>query len=191
MKDLLHALKYLLFDLAATLFFLVLYRASHDMVLAVIAATALAVAQIGWELSRGKIVDALQWASLAVVVAGGMGALETGNPLYVMLQPSLLYLVVAIAMLKRGWMNRYLPPLAVQYLPDLGIAFGYVWAGLMLLSALMNLALALSLDMKAWGVAISAWGIASKTALMFIQFGVMKSVGHRRRLARAAAWSGV
>lgn len=187
MKDLLHALKFLLFDLAATLLFFVLYHASHNMALAVAAGLALAFAQIGWELWHKKPVDAVQWMSLAVVVAGGIGALHTGNPLYVMLQPSLLYLMVGLAMLKRGWINRYLPPRAQEYLPDLGIAFGYVWACLMLFSAALNLALALSLDLKGWGMAISAWGIASKAVLMFVQFGVMKSAGRRRRLARAAA----
>jgi hypothetical protein len=56
----------------------------------------------------------------------------------------------------------------------------------MLVSAVVNLGLALSLDLKAWGLAISAWGIASKTALFFIQFAVMKSIGRRRHYARMA-----
>ena len=129
MKDLLHALKFLLFDLAATLFFLSLYSLTHNLMLAVIAGLALALGQIGWELVRGKPVDALQWVSLVVVAASGLGALDTGNPLYVMLQPSVLYLLTGAAMLKRGWMNRYLPPRAREYVPDLGLAFGYVWAG--------------------------------------------------------------
>ncbi|HEX4028438.1 MAG TPA: septation protein IspZ [Rhizomicrobium sp.] len=186
MKDLLRALKFLLFDLAATLFFLSLYSLTHNLMLAVIAGLALALGQIGWELVRGKPVDALQWVSLVVVAASGLGALDTGNPLYVMLQPSILYLLTGAAMLKRGWMNRYLPPRAREYVPDLGLAFGYVWAGLMFFSAAVNLMLALSLDLKSWGVAISAWGIASKAALLLIQFGVMKSTGRRRYRARTA-----
>lgn len=186
MKDLLHALKFLLFDLAATLFFLAFYSATHNRMLAVIAGLALASGQIGWKLVRGKPVDALQWVSLAAVVASGLGVLATGNPRYVMLQPSVLYLLAGAAMLKRGWMNRYLPPRALEYVPDLGVAFGYVWAGLMFLSAAVNLMLALSLDLTSWGMAISAWGIASKVALLFIQFGVMKSTGLRRYRARTA-----
>ena len=186
MKDLLHAAKFLAFDLASTLFFFGLYSATHNITLSVIAGLVLAVGQIGWELARGKSVDALQWISLAAVAAGGAGTLQTGNPLYVMLQPSLLYALAGLAMLQRGWMNRYLPPLALQYLPDLGIAFGYVWAGLMFLSAVVNLGLALALGIKGWGAAIAIWGLSSKVALMLIQFGVMKSTGQRRRLARAA-----
>jgi intracellular septation protein len=187
MKQLLQSAKFLLFDLASTLLFFALYAATHNIVLAVSAAVALALGQIGWEVAHGRRVDALQWVSLVVVVASAAGTLHTGNPRFVMLQPSVLYLLTGIAMLQRGWMNRYLPPRALEYVPDLGIAFGYVWAGLMLVSAVVNLGLALSLDLKAWGVAISAWGIASKTALFLIQFAVMKSTGRRRHHARMAA----
>ena len=186
MKDLLHALKFLVFDLASTLFFFGLYSATHNVALSVIAGLVLAFGQIGWELARGKSVDALQWISLAAVVAGGLGTLHTGNPLYVMLQPTALYALAGLAMLQRGWMNRYLPDVVLQYLPDLGIAFGYVWAGLMFLSAIVNLGLALSLDMKSWGMAIALWGIASKAGLIVIQVTVMKSIGRQRRRARLA-----
>lgn len=187
MKDLLGALKYLLLDLAATLFFLLSYSITHNMILAVIAGMALAFGQIGWELARGKRVDALQWIGLVVIAASGAGTLHTQNPIYVMLQPTALYLLVGAAMLQRGWMMRYLPERAKQYLPDLGIAFGYVWAGLMFVSAALNTGLALSLDMHHWGAAIAVWGTASKVALTLIQFVVMKSIGQRRRLARTMA----
>lgn len=186
MRDLLHTAKFLLFDLASTLFFFGLYSLTQELTLSVVAGLALAFGQIGWELVRGKSVDALQWVSLVAVAASGASTLHTGNPLYVMLQPSALYALVGLAMLQRGWMNRYLPQRALQYLPDLGIAFGYVWAGLMFVSAAVNLDLALTLDMKGWGMAITAWGIVSKAGLTFVQFAVMKSAGRRRRLARAA-----
>ena len=186
MKDLLYAAKFLVFDLASTLFFFGLYGLSHNVTLSVIAGLGLAFGQIGWELVRRRPVDALQWVSLVAVAASGVSTLHTGNPLYVMLQPSALYLLVGLAMLQRGWMNRYLPPRAQEYLPDLGIAFGYVWAGLMFASAAVNLGLALTFDIKSWGAAIATWGIASKAALTLIQFGVMKSAGRRRRQARTA-----
>jgi len=187
MKDLLGSLKYLLLDLAATLFFFLFYSVTHNMVLAVVAGMALAFGQIGWELAHGKRVDALQWIGLVVIAASGAGTLHTQNPIYVMLQPTALYLLVGAAMLQRGWMMRYLPARAVTYLPDLGIAFGYVWAGLMFVSAAVNTGLALSLDMQHWGPAIALWGTASKVALFLIQYAVMKSVGRQRRLARTMA----
>jgi len=184
MKDLLHSAKFLLLDLAAVLVFFLLYSLTHNMALGVIAGLVLALAQIGWEILRRKPVDTLQWVSLITVLASGAGALYSGNPLYVMLQPTAIYLLVGWAMLKRGWMSRYLPPDAMEYLPDLAITFGYVWAGLMFLSATVNLGLAFHLDVKSWGAAISAWGIASKSALFFVQYGVMKLIGRRRYRAR-------
>ena len=185
MKDLIHSAKFLLFDLAGVLFFFLLYNLTHSMALAIIAGLVLALGQIGLELLRRKKVDTLQWVSLATVLASAAGALHTNNPLYVMLQPTVLYLLVGWAMLQRGWMIRYLPADAQDYVPDLAITFGYVWAGLMFLSAAINLGLALNLDMKAWGIAISAWGTGSKLTLFLIQFGVMKFIGRRRYRMRA------
>ena len=186
MKDLLHSAKFLLLDLAGVLFFLLLYSLTHSLVLAVIAGLALAVGQIGLELLRGKTVDALQWVSLVVVLSSGAGALYSNNPLYVMLKPTFIYLLVAWAMLKRGWMKRYLPPDALDYVPDLAITFGYVWCGLMVLSAAINLVLAFHMDVKSWGAAIAVWGIASKSALFLVQYGVMKFIGRRRYRMRMA-----
>lgn len=187
MKDLLHSARFLLLDLAAVLLFFLLYSFTHNLALGVIAGLVLALAQIGWEILRRKPVDTLQWVSLITVLASGASTLHSGNPLYVMLQPTVIYLMVGWAMLKRGWMNRYLPPDALNYVPDLAIFFGYVWAGLMALSAFVNLGLALSLDVKAWGAAISAWGIASKAALFLVQYCTMKAIGRRRYRARLVA----
>jgi len=165
MKDLLQAARSLAFDLASTLLFFALYSATHNVTLSVIAGLVLAFGQIGWELMRKRPVDAVQWISLVMVAASGVSTLNTGNPLYVMLQPSALYLLVGLAMLQRGWMNRYLPPRAQEYLPDLGIAFGYVWAGLMFVSACVNLALGLTSRQPSSNTAkrVKAWRAPAST----------------------------
>ena len=54
--------------------------------------------------------------------------------------------IVGIVMLKRGWMNRYLPRIAIETVPDVAVVFGYVWSGLMFFSAALNVALALKYD---------------------------------------------
>jgi hypothetical protein len=87
-------------------------------------------------------------------------------------------------MMKRGWMNRYLPPRALEFVPDLGVRFGYVWAGMMFFSAALNLVLALTCSVVVWGAAITAWGTGSKIALFFVQYAVMKTTGRRRYRAR-------
>ena len=108
-------------------------------------------------------------------------------PLFVMLKPSVIYVVVGVVMLKRGWMNRYLPPIAQATVPDLGIRFGYIWAGLMFFSAVLNVVLALVLDPASWAAVKSAWAIGSKIVLFLIQYAVMKSTGIRRAKAAMAA----
>jgi intracellular septation protein A len=186
-KELLHAGRAVLADLASTLLFLALVALTHNILLAVALGMALALAQIGWRLAHGKPIDALQWISLFLVIASGSATLFTHNPVFVMLKPSAIYLLVGWTMLRRGWMLRYMPPRAIDYVPDLAVRFGYVWAGLMIFSAALNLALALSLDVIAWGTAMTAWGIASKVALFFGQYTIMKTVGRRRYIARPHA----
>jgi intracellular septation protein A len=177
----------LLMDLASTIMFFGVYAITENIILAVLLGVACAVAQIGWQLLRRKPVDTLQWISLVVVIASGSATLITSNPVFVMLKPSLIYLAVGAAMLKRGWMNRYLPPRALEFVPDWAITFGYVWAGLMFFSAGLNMVLALTLSVAAWGTVMSIWGIASKTLLSFASFGIMKTIGRRRVYARTAA----
>lgn len=174
----------LLQDLASTILFLILFALTGNVMLSVATGLALAIAQIGWQRVRRLKIDALQWVSLVVVIAAGVTSLITHNPVFVMLKPSAIYLLVGAAMLQRGWMDRYLPPIAREWVPDLAIAFGYAWAGLMFFSAALNLWAALSLGALAWGTVMSAWGIASKFGLFFIQYGTMKFIGRRRYRAQ-------
>jgi intracellular septation protein len=184
MKALLHSGRALLSDLASTLLFFTLYALTGNVILSVGAGMTLAAGQIGWQFAQRKAVDTLQWVSLVVVMASGTATLVTHNPVFVMLKPSAIYLLVGAAMLKRGWMQRYLPAIAMETMPDMAIGFGYLWAGLMFFSAALNLGLALTSSVVTWGAVMSVWGIASKLALFLIQYGVMKTIGRRRYRAR-------
>lgn len=186
MRLLLSAARPLLQDLASTILFLILFALTHNLAWSVVLALALAVGQIGRQLVRHKKADALQWVSLVVVIASGTGALISHNPVFVMLKPSAIYLLVGAAMLQRGWMERYLPPVAREMVPDLAVTFGYVWAGLMFFSAALNLWAALDLGVVAWGALMAGWGIASKSALFLVQFGAMRLIGRRRYRMRLA-----
>ncbi len=184
MKDLLHSARAVLTDMVATLFFLALYALTHNIALAVAAGLALALGQIGWELAKGRSVDALRWIGLVAIVSLGTATLISGNPLFVMLKPSLIYCLVGAAMLKRGWMLKYLPERALQHVGDLGVAFGYVWAGLMFFSAALNLVVAQHTSVLGWAAFMSIYASASKIALFAVQYGVMKLIGKRRYYAR-------
>jgi intracellular septation protein A len=186
MENLRRAAALLVSDLASTILFLVVLLATREVMLAVAIGVAVGLAQIGWMIARGKAIDAMQWLSIGLVVAAGAASLLTSDPRFVMLKPSVIYCVVGTFMLRPGWMNRYLPRVAVERVPDIAYAFGFVWAGLMYASAALNIVLALGLDPVTWSVSISAWGIASKVALFLIQFVVMRGIGRRRAIRLAA-----
>jgi intracellular septation protein len=186
MKNLFQAARVLLLDLASTVVFLAIYLLTDNLFLAVGVGMALGIAQIGWQLFTRKPVEALQWLSLVLILASGTATFFTHDPRFVMLKPSVIYCIVGVVMLKRGWMNRYLPPRAAP-VADVATTFGYVWAGMMFASAGLNIALALTLDPKSWAAAMSAWGIASKIGLFLVQYAVMTMVGRRRAAAAAPA----
>jgi intracellular septation protein len=180
-KNLFQAGKLLFLDMAATLFFLVLYLLTHNVALSVLLGMALGVSQIGWQLARGKKIDTMQWMSLFLVLGAGTVTLLTNDPRFVMVKPSVIYLIVAVVMLKRGWMNRYLPPVAIELIPDVAVIFGYVWSGLMFFSAALNLIVALNFSVVTWSATMSVWGIASKLVLFLIGYATMRSIAVARR----------
>jgi intracellular septation protein A len=187
MKNLFQASKILLLDMASTLLFLAVYVLTDDLFLAVGLGMALGIGQIAWQLAHKQPVETLQWLSLVIIFASGTATFLTDDPLFIMLKPSIVYVVVGLVMLKRGWMTRYLPPIAQATVPDLAVTFGYVWAGLMFLSAVLNIVLALTLDVTSWAAVKSVWAIGSKVGLFGIQYAIMKSTGIRRARAMMAA----
>ena len=188
MKNLLQAARVLVMDLASTILFLVVYLATDNLYVAVGLGMTLGVAQIGWALWQRQQLGSLQILSVVLILASGTATFFTADPTFVMLKPSVIYCIVGTVMLKRGWMNRYLPERAAP-VADVATAFGYVWAGLMFGSAALNIALALSLDAKTWAALMSAWGLFSKIGLFLVQYGVMNAIGKRR--AAAATTTGL
>jgi intracellular septation protein len=186
MKNLLHAGRFLLADMASTLLFLALVLLTHNVPLAVGLGVALGITQIAWQLARKKPIEAMQWLSLFLIVASGSATLLTNDPRFVMIKPSLIYVIVGVVMLRPGWMNRYLPPIAVEVVPDLAFVFGFVWAALMFFSAWLNIYVALNYSVVTWASFMSLYGIASKLALFLVQYTLMRAIGVRRR-ARAGA----
>jgi intracellular septation protein len=187
MKDLMHSGRALMSDMAATILFLVVLLATGNLPLAVALGIALGVAQIAWTLARKQPVGLMQGMGVGLVVVSGVATLITSDPRFVMLKPTAIYIIVGLVMLRRGWMLRYLPPIAIRTTPDLAILFGYVWAGLMFVSAGVNVVLAANLEPATWAVVKTTYGLGSKLALFLIQYGVMRFVGMRRAALAAAA----
>lgn len=187
MANLMHSARLLITDLASTILFLVVLLATRDLMLAVGLGVGLGILQIAWMKVRRQPIDTMQWLSIGLVVASGLATMLTNDARFVMLKPTVIYCIVGAYMLKPGWLNRYLPPIAVQIVPDIAWIFGFIWAGLMFASAALNIALALTLDPVAWSATMSIWGLASKIALFLIQYVTMRSIGVRRGRAAAAA----
>jgi len=183
MRNLFAAAKLLLLDLASTFFFLLVYLLTKNIPLAVALGVALGIGQIGWEFVRKRPIDTMQWLSLFLVVGAGTATLITNDPRFVMVKPSLIYLVVGVVMLRRGWMNRYLPPIAKELAPDIAFIFGFIWSGLMFFSAALNLIVALNFSVVTWASFMSVYGIVSKLGLFLIQYATMRYIGLRRRQA--------
>ncbi len=180
MKSLFHSAKFLLIDMASTVFFVVLFSLTKNVLLSVALGVALGVAEMAWERSRGRPIDAMQWLSLFLVVATGAATFFTKDPRFILIKPSIIYVIVAIVMLKPGWMNRYLPEQAIQIVPDIGVAFGFVWSGLMFLTAIINVVVAIKFSLATWATFMSAWAIGSKLSLFLIQYATMRFIAIRR-----------
>ena len=187
MANLMHSARLLVTDLASTLLFLAVLLITKDLMLAVGLGVGLGIVQIVWMKARRQPIDTMQWLSIGLVVVSGIATMLTSDARFVMLKPSVIYCIVGAYMLRPGWMTRYLPPIAVQTVPDLAWIFGFVWAGLMFGSAVLNVVLAMTLDPISWSATMSIWGIASKVALFLIQYVTMRTIGMRRGRAAAAA----
>jgi intracellular septation protein len=187
MKSLLQSAKFLALDMASTLFFLALYALTKSIPISVAAGVALGIAQIVWEIARKRPIETMQWMSLFLVLASGVTALITNDVRFVLYKASIIYVIVGVVMLKPGWMNRYLPAVAIEVVPDIAYVFGFIWAGLMFVSAVVNLWVATHYSFLVWTAFMSAYAIVSKLGLFLTQYATMRFIGVRRRRAQLGA----
>ncbi|HEX4198194.1 MAG TPA: septation protein IspZ [Caulobacteraceae bacterium] len=180
MKNLFHAGRLLLLDLASTFVFLLLVLVTRNVTLAIVLGMVFGVAQIGWEFARKRPIGTMQWLSLCLVLGFGTVSLLTNDPRFVMVKPSVIYVIVGLVMLKPGWMNRYLPEEAAG-VADVATVFGFIWAALMFASAVLNVIVALNFSVVTWSAFMSSYAIVSKAGLFGIQYATMRSIGVRRR----------
>jgi intracellular septation protein A len=181
---LVHAGRWLAADLFSTLLFVGLYAVTHSVFAATGLAIVAGIAQIAYLKLRRRSVDAMQWMSLGLVVVFGGASLITHDPRFVMLKPTLIYAAMGAVMLRRGWMARYMPPVALPWSRDVAVVFGYVWAGLMLATGALNLGLVLTVDAKTWAWFLGTFPLASKLVLFAVQYATTRLIV-RRRMARA------
>ncbi len=173
-------------DLLSSLLFAGLLSFTHDVTLSISVAIAAGLVQIGYLTLRGRKVDAMQWMSLGLVIVFGAASLLTHDPRFLMFKPTLIYCAIGAVMLKRGWMNRYMVSAALEWSSDVITVFGYIWAGMMFLTAAINLALVVNGDPKVWGWFLGVFPLASKLGLFAVQYLTTRVIVIRRMRAAGA-----
>lgn len=191
-----HVARPLVADLFATFCFYAVYAATGYMGAATVVAAGVGIGQVAWLAASGRRVPALQWASLVLVIAVGGLAFLTGDVRYVLYKAGIIYLAIGLAMLRRGWLFRYVPPIAETYLPRRAIvAFGYMWSALLLVTGVMSIVLTRTEPARLVALVMGVWGPASKIALLTGQYLAGRVVVRRAVVAAlgeadAAAISG-
>jgi intracellular septation protein len=185
-EDMQTALRQLLSDFLSAIVFLVVYGISDNIYLATAAAVGVATAQVALMKSRGQPIDAMQWLVLGLVLVLGAATFITSDSRFIMVKPSIVHCAVGAVMLRRGWMIRYLPPIARDNLPEgVMVAAGYAWAALMFVLGLANLVIAMGFSFRVWAWFISFGAIGAKVAAFFIQYAIFRVIIGRK--LRAAA----
>ena len=179
MSKLLQVAKPVVLDTLGVLVFAALMALHVDVTIATLAGLVVALAVVGRELVRRQRVAVLQWISLASIVVSSIATWLTSDARFVMAKPSILFLIIGVVMLRKGWMNRYVPAeVAPRVQPEMTF-FGYVWAVLMLVSAALNAVVAVRYPAN-WPAFIEVYPAVSKAVLFCVQYAVVKSVLRRR-----------
>jgi intracellular septation protein A len=180
----LHVFRPLGTDLLTTFCFYAAYAATGNVGIATVLATALGVAQLAWALASGRAVPPIQWASLVLVIVIGGISLVTGDPRYVLYKASIIYLVIGLAMLRSGWLLRYLPPIAEKYLSGRTIiGFGYMWSALLVGTGILSLILMQTEPARVVALIMGVWAPTSKLALLGGQYLAGRAIVRRKIIA--------
>jgi intracellular septation protein len=167
-------------DFLSAIIFLAIYLATDNVVLATAVAIAGAVAQVIYSRVKGKPLGFMTYASLALVIVLGAATILTRDPRFVLAKPAIAHFAIGAIMLKRGWMLRYMPPIATETIPEYITIAGYAWAALMFALGLGTIAVAATGDLKLWAFYISVVAIGAKVAAFGLQYVVFRSLIIRR-----------
>ncbi|HVZ90684.1 MAG TPA: septation protein IspZ [Rhizomicrobium sp.] len=187
MSHLFRAFRPLLEDFLSLIVFAVLYAAIDNLIVAVAAGMAISLGQIAWERYRGRKIEIMQWASLALVFVLGGVSIATANPVFAMMKPSIAQAAIGCVMLSPDWMARYLPAIVTENVSRRAlIAWGYVWALLLLGLSAANLFVALRYDARVWAAYTFFVPLPAKLILFFAQYLWIRSAVIRSIRGRAA-----
>src|SRR5712691_5746638 len=177
---------HLLNDFLSAVLFLIVYAISGSVRFAAATAVGAGLAHLAWLKFSGRQIEPMQWTSLGLVVVLCGATILTQNPRFVMAKPSIVHFAVGAAMLRRGWMIRYITPVARHSVSEATmVAAGYAWATLMAALGLANLVIALHFDLATWAWFVSVGAVGAKVGAVALQYAVFRTIV-RRRLAQSA-----
>ena len=174
------------FDFFSTIVFLAIFLSTGNVVLATCVAIAGALAQFAYSRIKGRSLDLMNWASLALVIVLGGTTLITQDPRFVLMKPSIAHFAIGAIMLRPGWMLRYAPPIVTDNIPDLASKAGYAWAAVMFAIGLGNIAVAWTGDLKLWAFYISIVAVGAKIIAFGVVYLVFRSAIRQKLTAKAA-----
>ena len=86
-----------LFDLFPVILFFIAFKLA-DIYVATGVAIAATLAQVGWLWLRGKRIDGMLWASLAIIVVFGGATLLLHDDVFIRWKPTVLYWIFALVL---------------------------------------------------------------------------------------------
>jgi intracellular septation protein len=173
-------------DFLSAIIFLVIYLVTDNVVLATSIAIAGAVAQVVHARINNKPLGFMTWASLGLVILLGSMTLVTSDPRFMLAKPAIAHFAIGAIMLKRGWMQRYMPAIVAETIPDYVTLAGFAWAALMFALGAGTIAVATTGDLKLWAFYVSVVAIGAKVAAFAVQYVAFRIlVTSRLRAARA------
>lgn len=182
----LYAVKHLVGDFLSAIVFVAIFATTDNLPLAIAATVAVAAAQIGMAVARKQRLDAMVWLSLFLAIAFGAAALISQDPRFVMAKPSIIHFAIAIAMLRRGWMLRYMDDRAKAHIPDSTVvAVGYGWAAWMIVLGIANLVVAMTASFATWAWFVSVGLLVAKAAAFLATYLVFRLAATRHAKTQA------
>jgi intracellular septation protein len=179
------ALVQLLSDFLSVIAFVIVYGSTDNLWLATGTAIAVSVAQFILFKLRDQSVDAMQWLALGMVVVLGAATLITQDSRFVMVKPSIVHFAIGAVMLRRGWMMRYLPPIARDNISgSILVTSGYAWAALMFTLGALNIVVAMTLPFRVWAWFISVGAVGAKIVAFLVQYIVFRTIIRRTIIGR-------
>ena len=184
------SLKRLSVDVLSGWAFLAAFLTTNNIFLATGVGVAIGLGQAIWMIVRRQAVDPMQWMALALVLGLGSASILTRNPTFVVFKPSIFEGCLALMMLRPGWMRRYAPARANEFLPPaLVLCWGYLWAAAWFALAASNLLVARVYGLKAWAIYTNLSPFALLAVLFGAGFLVFPPMVRRAARARGASLS--